>query len=109
MIRVAWVRGAYLNDFEGQNYELKHSNIHLTGISSRYPLDASVRFPVIKLASPADIPRLPIIRTLPGVEKATKYIFNRALGDSQLLFGLEKLTGSFDIFHTADPHYYSIS
>ncbi len=106
MIRVAWVRGAYLNNFEGQNYNLKETGIHITGISSKYPIDASIPFPLIRLSSPADIPLMPLLRYIPPIRLLTKYICNRLMGDSQLLIGLEKLAPSFDIFHTADPHYY---
>ena len=93
MIKVCFVRGKYLNNFEGQNYRFK--DISFTAISSLYPLNREFSFPVVKLPSLAD---------LPG--RAIKYLANRILGDSQILFGLEKFAGKFDIFHTADPHYF---
>lgn len=97
MIRVAWVRGKYLNPFEGQNYRMPYSDIAVTGISSLRPIDSNVPFPLLKLPSIADIPVLP---------RAIRFLSNRIIGDSQILFGLERLAGKFDIFHTADPHYY---
>ena len=97
MIKVALVRGKYLNNFEGQNYIFKDEEIELVGISSLRPIHTNFEFPVIKLPSFADIT---------GMGRAVKIISNRAFGDSQVLFGLGKYASQFDIFHTADPHYY---
>ena len=97
MIKVAFVRGKYLNNFEGQNYLFKDKDIQLVGISSLRPIHTNFAFPVIKLPSFADIT---------GIGRAVKVISNRTFGDSQVLFGLGKYAGEFDIFHTADPHYY---
>lgn len=96
MIKVALVRGKYLNNFEGQNYIFDPEKIALTGISSIYPIHQRAPFPTMKLPSLADL----------GNNRFLKYTLNRLLGDSQILFGLEKLVPRFDIFHTADPHYY---
>lgn len=95
MIKVAFVRGKYLNNYEGQNYRFAKNRIALSAIASLFPLDAHVNFPLIKLPSLSDFD-----------SKFTKIIANRILGDSQILFGLEKYAGKFDIFHSADPHYY---
>lgn len=97
MIKVALVRGKYLNNFEGQNYIFKGKAIELVGISSLRPIHTNFAFPIIKLPSFADIT---------GGGRAVKIISNRAFGDSQVLFGLGKYASKFDIFHTADPHYY---
>lgn len=96
-MKVALVRGKYLNNFEGQNYIFKNKAIELIGISSLCPIHTNFAFPVIKLPSIADIT---------GVGRAVKIISNRTFGDSQVLFGLGKYASQFDIFHTADPHYY---
>ncbi len=97
MTKVAWVRGAYLNNFEGQNYCFeKKSGVELTGFSSLRPIDEKLCFPVIKLPSITDVIN----------NRVSKYICNRLIGDTQILFGLEKYADKFDIFHTADPHYY---
>ena len=93
MIKVCFVRGKYLNNFEGQNYVFK--NVKFSAVSSLFPLNKEFPFPVIKLPSLAD---------LPG--RVIKYLGNRILGDSQILLRLESMTDKFDIFQTADPHYY---
>jgi glycosyltransferase involved in cell wall biosynthesis len=100
MIRVAFVRGKYLNNFEGQNYCFQGSNIKLTAISSLFPLHEKFPFPVIRLPCLTDLEHFKV------PSKLIKVIANRTLGDSQILIGLEKLSNKFDIFHTADPHYY---
>lgn len=104
MIKVAFVRGKYLNNFEGQNYRLK--DIKLTGIASKYSLHKQFPFPVIRLSSIADLENLGILGRSSMWRKVVKVLGNRILGDSQILFGLESFAGSFDLFHTADPHYY---
>ncbi len=100
MIKVALVRGKYLNNFEGQNFIFDKKKVILTGISSLKPLHENFPFPVIKLASLSDFGRSNFL------ERLIKVIANRTLGDSQILFGLEKYATKFDIFHTADPHYF---
>jgi len=99
-IRVGLVRGAYLNNFEGQNYFFDKNEISLTGISSLRPIHQHFPFPVIRLFSLADIERISLL------QKPFRYLANRLIGGDQILFFLEKYASSFDIFHTADPHYY---
>lgn len=96
MIKVALVRGKYLNNFEGQNYIFNDNKIELTGISSLFPIHKSFPFPIMKFPSIADL----------GNSKLVRFISNHLIGDSQVLFGLIKIVDKFDIFHTADPHYY---
>ncbi len=103
MIQVAWVRGAYLNRFEGQNYE-SIRDVEVTGFSSRYPLDSQVHFPVTKLWSLTDLSHFAGDNRF--ISKGISYLANRTLGDAQILLGLEHKLTSFDIVHTADPHYY---
>jgi len=100
MIKVALVRGKYLNNFEGQNYVFNRKKISITAVSSLKPLDYGFPFPVIELPSPADL------QDISFLNKPIKFLMNRLIGDAQILFGLEKLAGKFDIFHTADSHYY---
>lgn len=95
MVKVAFVRGAYLNNFEGQNYIF--DDIELRGFSSKKAIHRQLPFPVTRLPSIAD---------WAGSSKVLKFIANRTLGDIQNLFGLENYAQEFDIFHTADPHYY---
>lgn len=99
-MRISFIRGAYLNNFEGQNYQLPNSKYKMTGYSSLMPIDSHVSFPVVKLPSLADI------QIVPFLNKPIKYIANRTLGDSQLLWGLEKYISGSDIVHVGDPHYY---
>lgn len=99
MINVALVRGKYLNNFELQNYNLQDKDIAVTAISSLYPIDSAVSLPLIRLKSLADYSNR-------VTERLIKVISNRTIGDSQILFGLENYANKFDIFHTADPHYY---
>ena len=100
-MNIAFIRGAYLNNFEGQSYHFDaYPAIHITGYSSLYPLDAQVPFSVVKLPSIADI------QSISFLNKSIKYIANRTLGDSQILMGLERHLRNADIVHIADPHYY---
>ncbi|MCX6730293.1 MAG: glycosyltransferase family 4 protein [Candidatus Roizmanbacteria bacterium] len=94
-MKISFVRGAFLNNFEGQNYPL-----NITGYSSLFPIDSHVQFPLIKLPSLADFQRLSFLN------KPIKYIANRTIGDSQVLFGLENHIVDSDIVHVGDPHYY---
>ncbi len=94
-MKISFIRGAYLNNFEGQNYDLP-----ITGYSSLYPLDQNIPFPLVKLPSIADL------QTISLLSSPVKYFSNRILGDSQILFGLEKYIVNSDIVHVGDPHYY---
>ncbi len=94
-MKISFVRGSYLNNFEGQNFDLP-----LTGYSSFFPLDSNVPFPLVKLPSISDLQKIPFLN------KPIKYIANRTLGDSQILFGLENCLRGSDLVHVGDPHYY---
>lgn len=97
-MKISFVRGAYLNNFEGQNFDFTHQkSFDFRGYSSLFPLDQHVPFSLVKLPSPADIPL---------AQKAVRFIANRTWGDAQLLLGLENHIALSDIVHTADPHYY---
>lgn len=97
-MKISFIRGAYLNNFEGQNFDFSsQKTFDFRGYSSLFPLDTNVSFPLFKLPSISDIPLF---------KKPVRYISNRTLGDVQLLFGLERYIASSDIVHTADPHYY---
>ena len=92
-MKVALVRGGYLNNFEGQNYVKLGKSIKVTAISSLSSIHKNFKFPVIKLLSLYDF-------GLPT------WIANRTLGDRQVLFGLGNAVKNYDVVHTADPHYY---
>lgn len=97
-MKISFIRGAYLNNFEGQNYDFgMMKDFDFCGYSSLFPLDPHVPFPLVRLLSIADIPFF---------TKPIRFVCNRTLGDAQLLFGLERYVNSSDIVHTADPHYY---
>jgi len=99
-VNIALVRGAYLNNFEGQNYhacELLDKNISITGIASNKSIHQQFPFQIVRLPSAADYNIL---------GRWGRAIANRTYGDIQNLFGIEKYASRFDIFHTADPHYY---
>lgn len=94
MIKVALVRGKYMNPFETQNYRFE-GEIEMRGISSFWPIGRPP-FPLIRLFSPADILDYSPLR----------YFANRTVGDLQVLMGLGRYAQQFDIFHSADPHYF---
>ena len=94
MIKVAFVRGSYLIKSEWQNYDLKSKSIKVDPISSLNTIHYFKNS--IKLFGLADI----------NSSKYSKYIFNRLIGDNQVLFGLDKTIKKHNILHTADPHYY---
>lgn len=103
-MRVAVVRGSYLNPFEMDSYA-RIPHVQLTGFSSLNSFHGEYPFEVKRLWSPADIPSCagPV---KPLVEKIVKFTANRTLGDAQLLYNLEKEIRDYDIVHTADPHYF---
>ncbi len=105
-MKIALVRGKYLNNFEGQNYVFYDKDIKITGLSSYKPIHNKYPFPVIKLKSISDLGDWKILEKFRIWKKIIKFLANRILGDDQILFGLEKLSSRFDIFQTADPHYY---
>ncbi len=106
MMRVAFVRGAYLNEFEAQNYIFNKDDVDITGVSSLCPLSSIVPFKTVRFPSIADIGNIPHLPLRNTISKAIKYVSNRTLGDSQILYNIESLAGKFDIYHTADSHYY---
>ncbi|PIY72046.1 hypothetical protein COY87_03040 [Candidatus Roizmanbacteria bacterium CG_4_10_14_0_8_um_filter_33_9] len=100
MIKIALIRGAFLNNFEGQNYnvkELKGCKLQVTGVGSIKTIHQNLLFKVI---------RLPSLSDYNVIGRCGRAIANRTIGDIQNLFGLEKYASQFDIFHTADPHYH---
>jgi glycosyltransferase involved in cell wall biosynthesis len=100
-MKVAFIRGQFLNNFEGQNFDFHaYPDVHFTGYSSLHPIDDGVPFPVIKLPSLSDL------AVHAHAAKMLRYVSNRSIGDAQVLFGLERHIKGSDIVHTADPHYY---
>lgn len=105
MYKVAFVRGAFLNKFEGQNF-IFPKNINLHGFSSLHPIHSDLPFSVTRLPSISDLNTLPVISQSDLFQKGIKFLSNRTLGDSQILFGLEHHLRNFDLADTADPYYF---
>lgn len=97
MIKIALVRGKYLNNFECQNFNLDKKRFKIVGVASMRPTHKVFPFETVELPSLSD---------LEFFGRGIKIVANRILGDSQNLLGLENLAEKFDIFHTADPHYF---
>ena len=94
-LKIAVVRGAFLNPFELQNYYPLMKDFDITAISSMHPLNTNIDLPLIKLWSPTDLPNFPY-----------KYpILNRLFIDAHYLFGLEKAIAGSDIVHVAETYY----
>lgn len=106
MNKVALVRGAFLNKFEGQNFVFPPEYISIHGFSSMHPLHIDLQFPITRLPSIADLDAFPIAQNFDLYHKGLKYISNRTLGDSQILIGLENHIKQYDLADTADPYYY---
>lgn len=94
-MKVAFVRGKFINNFESQNYRFDRKKIEVTGFSSLFPIHSRLPFPLVRLPSLADFN-----------SRAVKYIANRTIGDMHNLVGIEKYASQFDLFHTADSYYY---
>lgn len=92
-MKVALVRGGFLNNFEVQNYSESNRSIKITAMSSLQSIHQKFSLPVVKLPSLYDL-------------GFPTWVANRTLGDRQLLLGLEKAVIGFDVVHTADSHYY---
>ncbi|MBL7159892.1 glycosyltransferase family 4 protein [Candidatus Microgenomates bacterium] len=102
-MKVAVVRGAFLNQFEMQNFALMAKKHQLTAFSSLKPINDQVGFPVIKLLSPMDL--LSIIPIHQGKRIARGFL-NRTFIDAHYLLELEKKLQGFDIVHCAETYYH---
>ncbi len=95
-IKIAVVRGKFLNKYELQFYEPLVSCYQLLGVGSLTCFHDQFNFPVVKLPSPVDLPDFPL--KMP--------ILNRLLIDAHYLFGLEKVLRGFSIAHSAETYYH---
>lgn len=103
-MKTLFIRGSFLNRYEGQNIEALSKTIDITGIAGKTAFHNEFTFPVVKFWSPYDV--INILPQLSG--RLVKALCNRMLGDSHFLFGFEqwvKKTGPYDIAHVADTHY----
>lgn len=93
-MKIAVVRGKYLNKYEMQSYEPLVKKHKLVGFGSLRPFHEKFAFSVVKLPSPTDLPNFPL--KMP--------ILNRLCVDAQWLFGLEERLRGFDIAHSAETY-----
>ena len=96
-MKIAIVRGSYLNKYEMQNYEPLARKFDITGFSGLKPIHHNFKFPIKKLFSPVDLPNFPY--KMP--------ILNRlCFSDAMYLFNLEKELKGFDIVHTRETYFH---
>lgn len=97
-MKIALVRGAFLNQYEGQIYYPLALRHEITGFSSLHPIHDSFPFKVEKLLSPIDI-------DFGYLSHIKMPILNRVFVDAHLLIGLEQRLRGFDIAHCAETYY----
>lgn len=95
-MKVALVRGKFLNSYEMQLFEKLPSKYRVTAFGSRTPYHDKFSFSVIKLPSPMDLPDFPY--KMP--------ILNRLFIDAHYLFGLEQKLRGFELVHAAETYYH---
>lgn len=107
-MRIAVIRGAYLNQAEMASYQPLVKNHQLEAFASLKPIDGDFKFKVTNCFSPMDIPQCLFIN-----KKIKMAIMNRLLGDSMLLWGIGDFfrkakndNKMFDIIHTAETYFY---
>ena len=105
-MKIAVVRGTFLNQFEMQNYLPLAKRHELTAFSSLRPIHEEIGFPVVRLPSPMDLLSLTPIFKCIGVKRCARGVLNRVFIDAHYLFGLEKVLRGFDIAHCAETYYH---
>lgn len=95
-MKVAIVRGAFLNRYEMQFFEPLTASHDMTAFASLKPFHDSFAFPVVKLPCPMDVPDFPF--KMP--------VLNRMFTDAHYLFGLEGHLRGFDLAHTAETYFH---
>jgi glycosyltransferase involved in cell wall biosynthesis len=95
-MKIAVVRGKFLNRYEMQFYEPLAHEFDITAFGSEKPFHEQFAFPVVKLPSPMDLPEFPYKMPL----------LNRVFIDAQYLYGLENRLKGFDIVHSAETYYH---
>jgi glycosyltransferase involved in cell wall biosynthesis len=95
MIKIAIVRGKFLNRYELQFFEPLARDFDITAFGSLTPYHDRFAFPVVKLPSPMDLPDFPY--KMP--------ILNRLFTDAHYLIGLEERLRDFDLVHTAETYF----
>lgn len=95
-MKVAIVRGKFLNKYEMQFFEPLAKRFDITAFGSLTPFHDQFAFPVVKLPSPMDLPDIPYKMA----------ILNRLFIDAHYLVGLEQKLKGFDLVHTAETYYH---
>lgn len=93
---IAIIRGTFLNRYEMQFFEPLVHDFRITAFGSLTPFHDQFSFPVVKLASPMDLPDFPY----------KMQILNRMFIDAHYLWGLEEKLQGFDVVHTAETYYH---
>ncbi|MCX6793876.1 MAG: glycosyltransferase family 4 protein [Candidatus Gottesmanbacteria bacterium] len=103
MMKVAVVRGKFLNKYEMQFFEplaahppAGEAGFDITAFGSLTSFHDRFTFPVVKLPSPMDLPDFPY--KMP--------VLNRLFTDAHYLLGLEGRLKGFDLVHTAETYFH---
>ncbi len=94
-MKVAVVRGKFLNKYEMQFFEPLTESFDMTAFGSLTSFHDRFAFPVVKLPSPMDLPDFPYKMPL----------LNRLFVDAHYLWGLEGNLKGFDLVHTAETYF----
>lgn len=95
-MKVAVVRGKFLNKYEMQFFEKLPHQFDITAFGSLTSFHDRFRFPVVKLPSPMDLPDFPYKMPM----------LNRLCVDAHYLLGLEGKLKGYDLVHTAETYYH---
>jgi len=95
-MKVAIVRGKFLNKYEMQFFEPLVKQFDMTAFGSLTSYHDQFAFPVVKLPSPMDVPDFPYKMS----------ILNRMFVDAHYLVGLENKLKGFDLVHTAETYFH---
>lgn len=95
-MKIAVVRGKFLNAYEMQFFRPLTAEFELTGFGSLTCYHDQIGFPVIKLPSLMDLPDFPY----------RLQVLNRIFVDSHYLFGLEEQLSGYDLVHTAETYFH---
>lgn len=93
-MKVAVVRGKFLNKYEMQFFEPLVHRFNITAFGSLTSYHDHFAFPVVKFPSPMDLPAALLPFT------------NRLFIDAQYLFGLEERLKGFDLVHSAETYFH---
>ncbi len=95
-MKIAVVRGKFLNRYEMQFFEPLAEKFSVTAFGSLTAYHDRFAFPVVKLPSPVDVPDFPYKMSL----------LNRLFTDAHYLLGLEDKLRGFDLVHTAETYFH---